>query len=238
MDSQPRQSIADLARLTSVTPRTVRYYIAQGLLPGANAAGQGAWYDERHLARLRLIRRLQAQHLPLAEIRTRLDELSNDEVTELLAAEPDQTTPPQTSALEYVRGVLGTSRRDEPAFAVPMPPTRLPARASAPRAKGLLPRLARPVRLMLADGSRASDDVIIGAAQASEPPAAFVLPVTGPPPTAPPPPATSAGRSQWDRIGLTPDIELHVRRPLSRLDNRRVERLITIARQLLKEDQP
>ena len=231
MDIKPRHAIADLARLTGVTPRTVRYYIAQGLLPGANDAGQGAWYDERHLSRLRLIRRLQAQHLPLAEIRTRLDELSNDEVTELLAAEPDQMTPSQTSALEYVRGVLRTSRRDEPAFAIPMPLTRPPAPASAPRAKSLLPRFAGPVRLMREDGSGANDDVVIAAAQASEPPAAFVLPVKTPP-------ANSASRSQWDRIGLTPDIELHVRRPLSRLDNRRVERLITIARQLLKEDQP
>jgi hypothetical protein len=45
-------------------------------------------------------------------------------------------------------------------------------------------------------------------------------------------------RSQWDRIALTPNIEIHVRRPLGRLENRRVERLITIARQVLREEQP
>ncbi len=50
--------------------------------------------------------------------------------------------------------------------------------------------------------------------------------------------APTAERSQWDRIALTNDIELHVRRPLSRLDNRRVERLITIARQVLGEEKP
>jgi hypothetical protein len=43
-------------------------------------------------------------------------------------------------------------------------------------------------------------------------------------------------RSQWERHSLGPNIELHVRRPLSRLEQRRVERLITIARQVLKED--
>jgi hypothetical protein len=43
-------------------------------------------------------------------------------------------------------------------------------------------------------------------------------------------------RSQWERLQLGPDIELHVRRPLSRLEQRRVERLITIARQVLHED--
>jgi len=45
-------------------------------------------------------------------------------------------------------------------------------------------------------------------------------------------------RSQWERLALTPDIELHIRRPLGRLEQRRVERLITIARQVLKEGKP
>jgi hypothetical protein len=45
-------------------------------------------------------------------------------------------------------------------------------------------------------------------------------------------------RSQWERIAIEPDIELHVRRPLSRTQNRRVERLIAFARQLLEEDKP
>jgi hypothetical protein len=43
-------------------------------------------------------------------------------------------------------------------------------------------------------------------------------------------------RSQWDRIVLAPDIVLHVRRPLSRLQNRAVDRLIGVARQLLEEE--
>jgi hypothetical protein len=58
-------------------------------------------------------------------------------------------------------------------------------------------------------------------------------------PSAPAPvPAEPAGpeRSQWERLELSPNIELHVRRPLSRLEQKRVERLITIARQVLKED--
>ena len=50
-------------------------------------------------------------------------------------------------------------------------------------------------------------------------------------------PATSNERSQWERLSLGPNVELHVRRPLSRLEQRRVERLITIARQVLDEDQ-
>jgi hypothetical protein len=42
-------------------------------------------------------------------------------------------------------------------------------------------------------------------------------------------------RSHWERISLDPDVELHVRRPLTRTANKRVERLITIARQLFEE---
>jgi hypothetical protein len=33
-------------------------------------------------------------------------------------------------------------------------------------------------------------------------------------------------------------VEIHIRRPLSRIEQRRVERLLTIARQVLKEDKP
>src|SRR6185369_12346149 len=43
-------------------------------------------------------------------------------------------------------------------------------------------------------------------------------------------------RSQWERITLAPDIELHVRRPLSRIQNKAVDKLVGIARQLLEED--
>ena len=42
-------------------------------------------------------------------------------------------------------------------------------------------------------------------------------------------------RSQWERLQLADNIELHIRRPLSRPEQRRVERLITIARQVLDE---
>ena len=38
------------------------------------------------------------------------------------------------------------------------------------------------------------------------------------------------------RLGDGPDVELHVRRPLSRLQNRALERLIAAARQILEEE--
>jgi DNA-binding transcriptional MerR regulator len=42
-------------------------------------------------------------------------------------------------------------------------------------------------------------------------------------------------RSHWERISIAPDIELHVRRPLSKPDNRRLEELLRRVRELFPE---
>src|SRR6187397_1590105 len=77
-------SLNDLARLADVTPRTIRYYVAQGLLPSPEAAGPATRYGEGHLARLRLIKRMQREHLPLSEIRGRIERLGDEDVRLLL----------------------------------------------------------------------------------------------------------------------------------------------------------
>jgi Ca-activated chloride channel family protein len=64
-------TLQQLVDEAGVTPRTIRYYIAQGLL-ASPGAGSGARYTDAHLERLRLIRQLQRNHLPLAEIRKQL----------------------------------------------------------------------------------------------------------------------------------------------------------------------
>ncbi len=240
--SDATYSIADLARLTGVNVRTIRYYLAQGLLPASGESGPGAHYGEGHLNRLRLTRRLQQQHLPLAEIRRRLAELTDAQAAELLAAsEVDAGSAPQSSALEYVRSLLvpppGGGRAAEQPVAYGRPaPSRPPfaseSRTSIPLAASMSPGLRR--------------------AQASMPRMRDVPPPNGPserssgafPPnpeshalTAPTEPPAQE-RSQWERLSLGPNIEIHIRRPLSRIEQRRVERLITIARQVLKEDKP
>lgn len=184
MPEEDRHSLTELADLAGVTPRTVRYYLAHGLLPAVRLAGSGSRYDEDHLARLRLIRRLQAEHLPLAEIRRRLDGLEDDEIRELAA--PDTLTPPVDSALDYLRTVL----------AGPQPPSARPGIPHAP----VLQRAAPPT-----------------------------------PAPAPDPASRPIERSQWERIVLAPDVELHIRRPLPRAQNKQVDRLVTIARELLEE---
>ena len=61
-------SLADMSEQTGVARRTIRYYIARGLLPGPLRVGRGAAYDERHLERLREIQRLKTTGYSLAEI--------------------------------------------------------------------------------------------------------------------------------------------------------------------------
>ena len=217
MPDDERYSLTELADLAGVTPRTVRYYLAQGLLPAVGQTGPGSKYDTGHLARLRLIRRLQGEHLPLAEIRRRLEALGDAEIHELVDA--GDPPPPTDTALEYLRTVLAG------------PPVARPNREP----------MAAPSIGIVARQATSAASVASARDQATEAPARYDMSV-------PPPPALAAAaaettvrpsdRSQWERIVLVPDIELHIRRPLPRAQNKQVDRLVTIARELLEEDRP
>jgi DNA-binding transcriptional MerR regulator len=50
--------VDDLARAAGMTVRNVRAYQERGLLPAPKRRGRTSWYDETHLARLRLIGQL------------------------------------------------------------------------------------------------------------------------------------------------------------------------------------
>jgi DNA-binding transcriptional MerR regulator len=81
MSSQSQQmTLAELTEAADVSTRTVRYYIAEGLLPPPEGAGPASVYTAGHLSRLRLIQRLKAAYWPLKEIRRRLAGLSDAEV--------------------------------------------------------------------------------------------------------------------------------------------------------------
>ncbi|MCU0241295.1 MAG: MerR family transcriptional regulator [Vicinamibacteria bacterium] len=160
MSSTEVENLYDLAQLceeSGVTQRTVRYYIQQGLLPSPGQPGPGAKYGEIYLSRLKLIRQLQRDHLPLAEIRRRI--AGGPEAA--AAASSQQVMPASGDA--YARKDIGSSQ----------------VRATA---------------------------------------------------------ASLRERSQWERFSLADDIELHVRRPLARDQNRRVERLLEQARQIFDDN--
>jgi DNA-binding transcriptional MerR regulator len=174
-DENDDLSLKELCEASGVSERTVRYYMAQGLIPPALRSGPGVRYPAGHLTRLRLIRRWQDDYLPLEQIRKLLANLSDAEVERLFrASEARSVREPQGngSAADYVRRVLG----------------RLPSTPHAP------------------------------------------LPTS---PTSAPDVAIS--RSQWERCVVDEDAEIHIRRPLSHVKNRRVDALLAEARRLLKE---
>jgi len=63
-------SLDELADASVVPARTIRYYIARGLLKGPTKAGRAAAYTTDHLSRLQQIKRLQTQGRTLGEIET------------------------------------------------------------------------------------------------------------------------------------------------------------------------
>jgi DNA-binding transcriptional MerR regulator len=177
--------INQLCDRADVTSRTVYFYVQQGLLPPAIGAGPAARYTTGHLARLQLIRLLQKQHLPLAEIAKRIRPLSDDQVAALVTEARTRRPEKPGSALDYIRGVLSES-------AAPMAVrSRTPPRPAAP---------AMPAPSAAA-------------------------------------PATPAGRSQWERHTFAEGIELHVRRPLSRVEQRQVDKLMAAAKQIFSADE-
>ncbi len=172
--------ISDVCDRANVTPRTVYFYVQQGLLPPASGAGPAARYTPGHVARLKLIRLLQKQHLPLAEISKRIRGLSDDQVQALVDEAKARRPEKPGSALDYIRGVLAET-------------TPSLSRSRAP-ARPLVPAM----------------------------PAAREV--------------TPAARSQWERHTFADGIELHVRRPLSRMEQRQVDKLIGAARQIFAEE--
>jgi DNA-binding transcriptional MerR regulator len=58
---------------SGIAARTIRFYIARGLLPGPVKAGRGAIYTDEHLARLQKIKEMQRQGRMLAEIAYELE---------------------------------------------------------------------------------------------------------------------------------------------------------------------
>jgi DNA-binding transcriptional MerR regulator len=61
-------SLAELSERAQVAPRTIRFYIAQGLLPGPLRSGRGAAYGHVHLELLGRIQALQQQGMTLKEV--------------------------------------------------------------------------------------------------------------------------------------------------------------------------
>src|SRR5947209_93827 len=110
-----RYRIAELAQATGLTPRTIRFYVAEGLLPPPEGAGPAAVYTAGHRDRLQLITLLKDQYLPLKEIRRRIATLTDAEVRDRLSEEEGGPVPgatvadeaPPDDAVAYLSRALG-----------------------------------------------------------------------------------------------------------------------------------
>jgi DNA-binding transcriptional MerR regulator len=76
--------IHELAKRTGVSRSTIHYYVEKKLLPAPMKVNQtSAFYDERHVERIRLIRELQKKaFLPLGRIKRLLDTVQDTELLE------------------------------------------------------------------------------------------------------------------------------------------------------------
>jgi len=82
---EPPLSIQELCTLTGLTPRTVRYYIAERLVDPPMGERRGSYYLRRHLEQLLLVRRWVDAGL------------SHDRIRELIAGAPEEPPARPTS---------------------------------------------------------------------------------------------------------------------------------------------
>ena len=61
--------VSELADKAGVTKRTIHYYISKGLLFPPEGSGVNSLYTDEHLERILLIKKLQAEYMPLNKIR-------------------------------------------------------------------------------------------------------------------------------------------------------------------------
>lgn len=94
------RTVDELAAAAGVTVRTVRFYATKGLLPPPLLRGRTGLYDEAHLARLKLVRDLQAKGFTLQAIERFLERVPADAAPDDVAVfgallSPWVSDPPQ-----------------------------------------------------------------------------------------------------------------------------------------------
>ena len=114
MDEQRRTrfKLDELAEQAGVSPRTVRYYVQRGLLPAPEFRGPDTAYGAEHLLRLRAIRALQEQHLPLDAIEAMLASRSLEDLARIARGKVPAGVdlPPPVSRLPTPAGTPPTER--------------------------------------------------------------------------------------------------------------------------------
>ena len=112
--------------------RTLRYYLAEGLLsPASEKQGTASVFGYQHLLQLLVVKKLQSEHLPIRKIKELVDGRSERELERLLGL--DAKAGAKNEALSYLEKLLTRSTspasvsRTQNAAARPSPEMTRPA---------------------------------------------------------------------------------------------------------------
>lgn len=111
--------------------RTIRYYLTEGLIPPAEEKqGTASVFGYRHLLQLLVVKKLQAEHLPIRKIRDLVEGRSERELERLLG--PESAPAAKNEAMVYLEKLLAKSppRPSTPRQAQTPPPMLSSARAA------------------------------------------------------------------------------------------------------------
>jgi DNA-binding transcriptional MerR regulator len=248
MAEETLYTIGRLAELAGVTPRTIRYYTAEGLLPRPEVRGQYALYSEQHLLRLQLIAHLKEAYLPLSEIKARTEYLDAEQVRALLD-EQRELSAPATSAVDYLAQVQlrqqgsqakrQLAERSESYAAGELPTMSLrppaasapPAPAPAAPAYGFAAAIAAPAATPERIEETAAAPQQAGLLRRLMPQRRTRADLDVPAEQ------SAQAEQRWRRVELAPGVELHIREPTATALNERIERLLALARGLFKADE-
>jgi DNA-binding transcriptional MerR regulator len=117
--------------------RTVRYYLAEGLVsPAVEKQGTASVFGYRHLLELLVVKKLQSEHLPIRKIRDLVGGRTEQELERLLGAEGGAAAK-KNEALSFLEQLLTKPPPPPlaPASAQPPQPLRSAASAAAPPAR-------------------------------------------------------------------------------------------------------
>ena len=138
--------------------RTVRYYLAEGLIPPAEEKqGTASVFGFRHLLQLLVVKKLQAEHLPIRAIRELVAGKTERQLERLLGVERESGGARSAAggeALSYLESLLQKSGPTPPSQALMSQPSPAPP-PSSPRETWARVELEPGLEVHISDSYRA-----------------------------------------------------------------------------------
>ena len=227
MSPETRYRIEELEHLTGLSRRLIYDYISRDLVPAAMGSGKGAYYLQEHYDRLRLISLLRTAGFRLERIEEALKSWEADEIArivdlaegrdvESLEALNEWLSQPRTPSFEPMESSMKFLRQDTSQALF----TDLDLLAEQGLPMDQDPPMDRdqPVdrELLLESGAAAAYSAAM--------------------PTSRPPSDPAWRRTQrWERVDVSPDVEINYRQRRDPALQRRVAELLEFAEALFRE---